>query len=214
MSRSKKTSRRIKEKIISSIIGMIIIIVLSLLGYNLNITNQNNETIGINTQNNNNTNINESQKETQTNVDIVSKNNLKVYFIDVGQADSILITQKNQSMLIDAGNNEDGPDVVSFIKEKGISKLDYVVGTHPHEDHIGGLDDVINSDIQIENILMPKIQTNTKTFEDVLDAISNKELKVKGYKNYENILLATLDLQEKLVIYEQKGPTKVLEVLE
>ncbi|MCI8411110.1 MAG: MBL fold metallo-hydrolase [Clostridia bacterium] len=178
MSRSKKTSRRIKEKIISSIIGMIIIIVLSLLGYNLNITNQNNETIGINTQNNNNTNINESQKETQTNVDIVSKNNLKVYFIDVGQADSILITQKNQSMLIDAGNNEDGPDVVSFIKEKGISKLDYVVGTHPHEDHIGGLDDVINSDIQIENILMPKIQTNTKTFEDVLDAISNKELKV------------------------------------
>lgn len=85
-------------------------------------------------------------------------------------------------MLIDAGNNEDGPDVVNFIKEKGISKLNYVIGTHPHEDHIGGLDDVINSDIEIENILMPKIQTNTKTFEDVLDAISNKALKVTAPK--------------------------------
>lgn len=81
-------------------------------------------------------------------------------------------------MLIDAGNNEDGEDVVKFIKEKGINKLNYVVGTHPHEDHIGGLDDVINSDIEIENILMSKIQTNTKTFEDVLDAISNKGLKI------------------------------------
>lgn len=50
-------------------------------------------------------------------------------------------------------------------------------GTHPHEDHIGGLDDVINS-FEIENVYMPKIETTTKTFEDVLDAISNKNLKV------------------------------------
>lgn len=50
-------------------------------------------------------------------------------------------------------------------------------GTHPHEDHIGGLDDVINQ-IEIENIYMPKIETTTKTFEEVLDAICNKNLKV------------------------------------
>ncbi len=50
-------------------------------------------------------------------------------------------------------------------------------GTHPHEDHIGGLDNVINN-LEIENIYMPKIETTTKTFEDVLDAISNKKLKV------------------------------------
>ena len=79
--------------------------------------------------------------------------NLTVDFIDVGQADSILITNNNESMLIDAGNNEDGEDVVKYLENKGIKKLNYVVGTHPHEDHIGGLDDVINSDIQIENIL-------------------------------------------------------------
>ena len=50
-------------------------------------------------------------------------------------------------------------------------------GTHPHEDHIGGLDDIINN-FNIENIYMPKTETTTKTFEDVLDAISNKNLKV------------------------------------
>lgn len=107
--------------------------------------------------------------------------NLKIYFIDVGQADSILITNKDESMLIDAGNNDDGEKVVSFIKDKGITKLNYVLGTHPHEDHIGGLDDVINN-IDVENIYMPKQQTNTKTFEDVLDAIQNKGLTVTAPK--------------------------------
>ena len=57
-------------------------------------------------------------------------------------------------------------------------------GTHPHEDHIGGLDDVINN-FNIENIYMPKIETTTKTFEDVLDAIADKNLKVTAPKKGE-----------------------------
>lgn len=113
--------------------------------------------------------------------EITDTNNLKVYYFDVGQADSILIVNNNQTMLIDAGNNDDGELIVNNIKKLGISKLDYVIGTHPHEDHIGGLDNVIDA-FDIGTIYMPKVQTNTKTFEDVLDSISNKGLTVTAPK--------------------------------
>lgn len=113
--------------------------------------------------------------------EITDTNNLKVYYFDVGQADSILIVNNNKTMLIDAGNNDDGELIVNNIKKLGISKLDYVIGTHPHEDHIGGLDDVIDA-FDIGTIYMPKVQTNTKTFEDVLDSISNKSLTVTAPK--------------------------------
>ena len=53
----------------------------------------------------------------------VDGDNLKIYFVDVGQADCILINDNNEYSLIDAGNNEEGQDVVKFIKEKGVTKL-------------------------------------------------------------------------------------------
>ena len=104
--------------------------------------------------------------------------NLEVEFIDVGQAESIFIKQDGHNILIDAGNNADGKLLVKYLKNKGIKKFDYVVGTHPHEDHIGGLDDIIN-EFEIEHILMPDVTTNTKSFEDVLDAIEKKNLEIE-----------------------------------
>jgi competence protein ComEC len=156
----------------SKIIGIFITIIIAFLMGILGINQDELETTSSDANNTTNTNNVASQ-----NTEFVAEDNLKVYFIDVGQADSILIVNKDQTMLIDAGGNEKGKEVVEFIQSKGITKLNYVIGTHPHEDHIGGLDDVINS-FDIENILMPKIQTNTKTFEDVLDAINNKGLKI------------------------------------
>ena len=76
---------------------------------------------------------------------------LEVSFIDVGQADSILIENEGHYMLVDAGNNEDGEKLVTYFKEQNINTFDYVVGTHPHEDHIGGLDDIINN-FKINNL--------------------------------------------------------------
>lgn len=106
---------------------------------------------------------------------------LKVHFIDVGQADSILIQNNEQAMLIDAGNNSDSDAVVSYIKAQNIKRLDYVVGTHPHEDHIGGLDSVIKS-FDIGIVYMPKVMNTTKTFLDVLSAVKEKGLKVTAPK--------------------------------
>lgn len=177
MGRRKKSSKN--QKIVASIFGVILLAIITLLGINQDTLNSFTK-IEEETSNN----ITAESMATSTSSEVTG--NLTVDFIDVGQADSILIINNNESMLIDAGNNEDGEDVVKYLENKGIKKLNYVVGTHPHEDHIGGLDDVINSDIQIENILMPKITTTTKTFEDVLDAIENKGLTVeapsKGYE--------------------------------
>ena len=100
---------------------------------------------------------------------------LKVSFLDVGQADSILINANNKYMLIDAGNNEDGEKLVMYLKSLGIEKFDYVVGTHAHEDHIGGMDNIIDS-FDIGTFYMPDVITTTKTFEDVLDSLEKKNL--------------------------------------
>ena len=105
-------------------------------------------------------------------------NGLEVQFIDVGQAESILIRIDDKNILIDAGNNKDGKPLVKYFKDLGIKDFNYVVGTHPHEDHIGGLDDIIK-EFNIEHILMPDVTTNTKTFEDVLDAIEKKKLQIE-----------------------------------
>lgn len=105
---------------------------------------------------------------------------LKIYFLDVGQADSTLIINNNQTMLIDAGNNEDGNLIVEFIKSLGIEKIDYLVGTHAHEDHIGGMDDIINN-FNIGTVYLPyttEKTTTTKTFEDVLDSLIAKNLSI------------------------------------
>ena len=75
----------------------------------------------------------------------LNNEDFNVLFMYVGQADSTLVKYKNKIMLIDAGNNEDGKNIVKFLKDKGISKLDYIVGTHYDEDHIGGLDDIIEN---------------------------------------------------------------------
>lgn len=102
---------------------------------------------------------------------------LKIHFIDVGQADAILVQQGSASMLIDAGNNGDGESVKKYLSSQGITKLDYVIGTHPHEDHIGGLDVMIDS-FDVGMVYMPKASSTTATFKDVIKAINNKNLKV------------------------------------
>ena len=110
-------------------------------------------------------------KEVETLTDDV-----KVYFMDVGEADAILINSNGKYVLIDAGNNADGNNLVEYLKEKGVKKLDYVIGTHAHEDHIGGMDNVIR-EFNIGTFYMPKTIVPTMTFEDVTKALKNKNLK-------------------------------------
>ena len=108
---------------------------------------------------------------------VLAGKKLRVSYIDVGQADSILIqTPGGKNVLIDAGNNGDATTIVSYLKAQNISRLDYVIATHSHEDHIGSMDKVINT-FDIGQVVMPKESSNTQTFRDVITAISNKGLK-------------------------------------
>ena len=162
MARRRKTSTK---KLLSGIITVIILAIAGILGTNEEFVN----TIS---------NVDKQTKQqNEQQVAFVAQEDLLVDFIDVGQADSILIRNQDKTMLIDAGTNEAGEMVVNYLDNLGITKIDYLIGTHPHEDHIGGLDDVINQ-FDIGQIYMPKIQTTTKTFEDVLEAIQNKNLTV------------------------------------
>ncbi|WP_253200400.1 ComEC/Rec2 family competence protein [Clostridium sp. CF012] len=116
--------------------------------------------------------------------------NLKVHYIDVGQADSILIQQGNENMLIDAGNNADDKLVVDYLKKQGVKKIDVLIGTHLDEDHIGGLDTVIKT-FNIGKIYMPKVTKTTDTFKDVVLAIKSKNMKVSVPKVGETFKIGT-----------------------
>ena len=81
-----------------------------------------------------------------TNVDRHYDTELVVHFIDVGQGDSTFIQFPNgDTSLIDGGTRNNGEKVVKYLKDLKIDRIDYLIATHPHEDHIGGLPDVIRN---------------------------------------------------------------------
>lgn len=113
--------------------------------------------------------------------DATTSSLLIVHYINVGEADSILIEKNGKFMLIDGGNKADSKVVINYLKSKKVTKLEYVIATHPHEDHIGGLVEVIKTFL-IGNVIMPKARTTTKIYEDLLKVIKAKGLKITASK--------------------------------
>lgn len=136
------------------------------------------------------TSYSESRKKHSSKKGAKNTQELSVHFIDVGQGDSALITLGSHAMLIDAGDNSMGTTVWHYLQNQGITSLDYVIGTHPDSDHIGGLDVVIYK-FDCQKILMPDCTNDTETYRDVIES-----MKSKGYKAVHPKLHQTFSLGE------------------
>ncbi|HWS30191.1 MAG TPA: ComEC/Rec2 family competence protein [Clostridia bacterium] len=104
---------------------------------------------------------------------------MDVYMLDVGQGDSIfLLSPSGKTMLVDAGEASEFDKIDAFLKSQGVTKLDVVVATHPHSDHIGAMSKVINA-YEIGTFYMPDIAHTTATFEKMVDALEEQNVSVK-----------------------------------
>ncbi|KZL89793.1 ComEC/Rec2 family competence protein [Clostridium magnum] len=120
-----------------------------------------------------------SSKTIDSSKDANNQHVMKVNYIDVGQGDSILVQVNGKNLLIDAGPNSSTDKLISYLNKQNIKKLDFVVATHPHEDHIGAMDTIINK-YNIGEFYAPKKTTTTKTFESMVNALKSKNIKINA----------------------------------
>lgn len=118
----------------------------------------------------------ETKKEEIRKTVLQKESSLEVHFINVDQADATLFICDGEAMLLDAGNNSDGTKIQLYLNKQGVKSLKYLILTHPDSDHIGGAD-VIITKFPIENVFMSDYEKDTRTYEDVIDALEYKRLK-------------------------------------
>jgi competence protein ComEC len=111
----------------------------------------------------------------------VSSGKLEISYLDVGQGDAAYIKVNDFDILIDAGPRSDADKLIKQLEEKNIDDFEIVIATHPHEDHIGGMEKVFEK-YKVENFYMPKVTHNTKTFENMINAVKKEGLRVKVIK--------------------------------
>lgn len=111
----------------------------------------------------------------------VNPNLMYVHYINVDQGDAILIQVNNKNLLIDSGPKSHKKQLVKFLNDLNISKLDYVIATHPHEDHIGNMNTVLNS-YKVQSFYAPKVYSYTKSFEQMIDSLKSNNLKINPIK--------------------------------
>jgi competence protein ComEC len=112
--------------------------------------------------------------------------NLTVNFLDVVQGDSILLEYNGKSMLIDAGEQDQGPEVSAYLREHNLSSLNYVVATHPHSDHIGGMAEILN-EFQVQHFIDSGFPHSSKTYENMLTIIDENNIPFEVAKRGEEI---------------------------
>ena len=135
----------------------------------------------------------------------IINNNLEIQFIDVGEADCALINSNGEYALIDAGNTIDGNKIVKYFESLGITDFKYLFGTHAHEDHIGGLANVIYN-FNIGKVYMPNVPSEYKSYHNVLKALNKKNLELNYPINDEEYKLGESTLK---IIYNGENEEEI-----
>jgi competence protein ComEC len=102
---------------------------------------------------------------------------VQFHFIDVGQGDAALIRTEKGDILIDAGTNSSEEELKAYLDRLGVTDIEYAIFTHPHEDHIGGADMVLEA-YNVKNVILPDATSTSKTFERMMDAIEAERCEV------------------------------------
>ena len=111
-----------------------------------------------------------------------------IHYIDVGQGDSALVQSNNKNLLIDSGPPESSDSLVKYLKSFGVKKLDFVIATHPHADHIGGMQSILK-EFNVSYFCAPKVTENTDIFKNMIKALKeeNTSINTLSYSNYHPI---------------------------
>lgn len=109
--------------------------------------------------------------------DVPLKSGMEAHFLDVGQGDCELVICGGESLLIDAGEAAQADGIISYIKSLGITEFTYVIATHPHSDHIGGMAKIIDA-FPVKNFIAPDVEHTSKTFENMLDALERNAVEI------------------------------------
>ncbi len=126
--------------------------------------------------------------------DVPEDSQFEVRFIDVGQADCALIKCDDETMLIDGGNREDSSLVVSVLKNNNVEYLDYVVCTHAHEDHVGGLSGAL-SFADAGHILAPETEADTKVYQNFVEKAKERGVKIEHPDDGDNFMLGSAQVE-------------------
>ncbi len=119
--------------------------------------------------------VNDTTTEQSTEAINTSGNNVKIHFIDTGNSDAILIQDNGVFTLIDGGDNDDEKLMVDYLNKCGVKSIKYLISTHAHADHLGGLDAVVKN-FEVENALVSNGSANTKSYRDFINAMADKGL--------------------------------------
>lgn len=140
-------------------------------------------------------------EQPQATSSIVSGEKVEVHFLDVGQADSTLIKlPTGENILIDGGNRDDKDYILDYLSRVGVEHIDVMVATHPHEDHIGSLKDVLSA-VDTDTILLPNTDADTMVYTNLLYAIEESGAK-------EERILGQGSMEVGDVLFEILGPVK------